>query len=184
MNDAMVDLETLGLTPGCAILSIGAAKFSIPDCKLGTTFYANIEPKSCLLAGLTRDDATMAWWGKQSQAAKDALLVDRIPLREALVRFGNYLEDMGKHSERKVWGNGPNFDNAILGHAYKVMKLPVPWPYWGDRCFRTIKGMYSAVPMLPRTGTHHNSLDDAVYQAEHILHIKRTTQAKRAVPNA
>lgn len=179
MNDAMLDLETLGLTPGSAILSIGAVQFSIPECKLGAMFYVNIEPKSCLLAGLTRDEATMAWWGRKSQAAKDALLVDRVPLREALVRFGNYLEDMGIHRERKVWGNGPNFDNAILAHAYKALRLPVPWPYWGDRCFRTIKGMYAAIPMGARQGTHHNSLDDAVYQAEHILNIKRTTMAKR-----
>lgn len=180
MNDAMADLETLGRAPGCVILSIGAVLFSIPEVKLGTMFYANIDTKSCVAAGLTIEDETLAWWKRQGAAATDALKVDRLPLREALTRFSNYCEEMGAINDRKIWGNGPSFDNAILAYAYKALGMKQPWPYWGDRCFRTIKGMYAAVPMAPRTGTHHNALDDALHQARHILHIKQSMSAKRA----
>jgi hypothetical protein len=175
----MCDLETLGRRPGCTILSIGAVKFSISNAALGGTFYVNIDPKTCAAAGLVNDPETVAWWKKQSQQAKDSLLTNRVPLRTALEQFTAWLEDCGPLKERKVWGNGPSFDNAILGHAYMVCGMPQPWPFWGDRCFRTIKGMYSTVPMVTRPGVHHNALDDAVHQAQHILNIKTVTSAKR-----
>lgn len=179
MNDVMLDLETLGRRPGCSILSIGAVKFSIADAVLGSTFYVNIDPKTCAAAGLTKDPETVAWWQRQSQQAKDALIVNRVPLRTALEQFSEWLDDCGPLNGRKVWGNGPSFDNAILGHAYMVCGLPQPWPFWGERCFRTIKGMYSTIPMVTRTGVHHNALDDAIYQAGHILNIKKVKSRRK-----
>jgi hypothetical protein len=74
--------------------------------------------------------------------------------------------------KRKIWGNGASFDNAILAELYRVAKHPSPWEYWNDRCYRTLKNLYKqVVPPPERKGTHHNALDDAVFQAEHAVSI-------------
>ena len=57
-----------------------------------------------------------------------------------------------------------------LGDAYDRAMRHRPWKFWNDRCYRTIKSMHPEVPM-PRTGTHHNALDDAKTQALHLMAI-------------
>jgi hypothetical protein len=67
----------------------------------------------------------------------------------------------------RLWGNGASFDNAILAHAYARCGATPPWKFWNDRCYRTV----AALTATPRQqgGTHHNALDDARSQAEHLI---------------
>lgn len=179
-EDVMLDLETLGRAPGCAIVAIGAVQFSIKDRKLGERFYMNIDAASCVKAGLTLDADTVMWWMRQSDAARSALTRNARPLDDALTEFAMWLGALGEFDTRKVWGNGPSFDNAILAAAYRAAKIDTPWPFWGDRCFRTIKGLFPSVTMAERQGVHHHALDDAIHQAEHILKIKESLNARKA----
>ena len=72
-----------------------------------------------------------------------------------------------------VWGNGASFDNVILSESYYRAAILRPWPFWKDRCYRTIKTIYPDVELV-RSGTHHNALDDARTQAEHLIAINAT----------
>jgi exodeoxyribonuclease VIII len=47
-----------------------------------------------------------------------------------------------------------------------------PWPFWKDKCYRTVKGIWKDIK-LDRVGTHHNALHDAESQAEHLIAINR-----------
>lgn len=166
MTDIMLDLETWGTRPGCAIRSIGAVVFDPNGSTLGSEFYCNISDMSCELAGLTMDATTIAWWARQSKAAQDALLVDQQPLNDALWSFANWWQTMGGE---RIWSHGANFDQPILEAAFVVCGFPgAPWSFWNSRCSRTlfdIAQLDTRASGVHRTGTHHNALDDAKFQA-------------------
>ncbi len=69
----------------------------------------------------------------------------------------------------KLWGNGVTYDNIVLRNAYRLVDIPCPWQFRNDRCYRTIKGVHGNRAKLERVGTHHNALDDAITQANHLI---------------
>lgn len=44
-----------------------------------------------------------------------------------------------------------------------------PWDFWNDRCYRTIAAMHDRRRF--QQGVHHNALDDAKSQVEHLIQI-------------
>ena len=68
MNNVMLDLETLGTSPGCIILSIGAVFFDKNG--LGQEFYQTIDVQSSIDAGLTMSGGTFKWWMGQQGAVR------------------------------------------------------------------------------------------------------------------
>lgn len=163
----MADLETMGTAPGSAIVSIGAVKFGING--ITDKFYERICLKSCMDAGLTIDPDTIKWWLKQSDEAREELTKpDGEMIHVALMKFTQWI-NLTPSPSVELWGCGANFDNALLGAAYDLLRMPKPWKFWNDRCYRTVKALHPEHPMQKRTGTHHNALDDAISQAEHLI---------------
>lgn len=163
-KDIMVDTETLGNKPGCVILSIGAVLFD-PFGGLNTpriTFYRTIDIMSCLMAGLTVDAGTVAWWQKQSPEARAALTVDTASIHKVLAAFQFFCKENGLD---RVWCQGATFDAPILEAAFDKCKLDIPWRFTQVRDTRTIYDI-SGLDQLkePRVGNHHNALDDANFQ--------------------
>lgn len=183
MIDICLDIETMGTHPDSAIVAIGAVEFSLSELKTGEVFYTTIDLESCANVCMRMDASTVIWWMKQSDEARRAITGRGVPVGEALLSFRDFLWKCGPADEIKVWGNGPSFDNAMLASAYRRLGIDQPWKYVNDRCVRTMMGMFPSVPKPPRAGTHHNALDDAVYQAEMLINIKRTL-AQRKAPNA
>lgn len=163
----MVDLETLGRRAGCVILSIGAVHFD--EYGVEDELYIVVNKKSCTEAGLHIDQDTLDWWEKQSpkarQVLKDAETEEAVLLADALETFGAFTKGT------KVWGNGADFDNAILYACYAAVGKDVPWPFWDSRCYRTLKNVHKGITAPKRQGTCHNALDDAKTQAEHAATI-------------
>lgn len=177
----MLDLETQDSSKTAVIISIGAVAFNPNTGEFGERFSVNVDPETCLAVGLTRSDSTMKWWSAQSQAAQDSWKVNPISIQDALKSFSEF---MGRNGLKIVWGNGSDFDNVILGNAYDAAKMPLPWRYSNNRCFRTMKGEFS-VPEPTRMGTHHNGLDDAVHQAKWLVEIyKKFKPATLTTPSA
>lgn len=174
MKDVMVDLETLGRRAGCSILSIGAVAFDAESGKLGPEFYTVVKMTSCEERGLHTDPDTVAWWEKQNLEAQKVLKQARAargnkPLDKALTEFNCYLAQFGPKVVR-VWGNGSDFDNAILINCYAATELTAGWEFWNNRCYRTLKGMAPHIK-VERQGTYHNALDDAKTQAAHAIKV-------------
>lgn len=163
----MVDLETLGTAPGSIILSIGAVSFG-PKKEHGSTFYEKISIESCQEHGLTFDADTLSWWMIQSAQARAEAFSGALPLPVVLQSFIHFIGRDAKDVE--IWGNGASFDITLLAAAYRATKLPCPWKFWNERCYRTMKSLYPEVP-CERIGTHHNALDDAMTQALHLAQI-------------
>lgn len=162
----MLDLETLGKSPGSVIVSIGAVKFG--DRSIVSKFYWHIDPQSCVDVGLTLDASTVLWWLQQNEAARLEICKPALPLTNVLIAFTAWLDD----SNANVWGNGATFDNTLLTAAYEAAHIPRPWSHINDRCYRTVKNANRDIPIDPyKVGTHHNAVDDAESQALHLMAI-------------
>lgn len=173
----MLDLETLGNAPGCKILSIGAVVFGPKG--LGREFYINVDRASQNFINLREDPDTLKWWSEQNEAARKAVFspVDAVPVRMALNRFSDFLtsvsfvDEVSDRREVCVWGNGAGFDQPILAAVYRADGLPkLPWKFWNDRCYRSLKSVRHGVPFNPPKIAHH-ALEDAKAQARHAVRI-------------
>lgn len=165
----MLDLETLGATPNSVITSIGAVKFNSSG--ILDEFYTRVDIKSCIDYGLIIDPQTIIWWLGQADNARLELTKPGINLAEALLSFSSWVG--ADNSE--IWGNGASFDNVVLSQAYSKTNTTRPWKYSADRCYRTIKSLYPDVK-IERLGEHHNALDDAKSQANHLISILWPTE--------
>jgi len=159
MNHISIDLETLGTAPGSIVLSVGATKFDPITGEIGEKFYANIVPQSCLELGMTKDESTIAWWAEQSQEARDALKVDRKPVRNVLENFQQWIG-----APEGVWGWGASFDVVLIECAYRATGLAIPWPHWNIECGKTLCKRVHIKPVR-NTGVHHKADVDAEMQA-------------------
>lgn len=171
----MLDLETMGNNSESAIVAIGAVCFDRKS-GLGNEFYAEISLESSINAGLKIDASTVLWWLNQSEKARNIFIDNEHAdhLVNALHDFEDFLK---KNKVNEVWGNGAMFDNTILGNAYKLLGMDIPWKFWNDRCYRTIKNMYPLIE-LNRVGVHHHALDDAKTQALHLIEILNHIEGK------
>lgn len=161
--NVMLDLETWGTRPGCAIRSVGAIMFDPHSDELGSTFYRNVSDASCKEAGLHVDPGTAEWWGKQTQQARDALAVDPVTLTEVAEAFDLWWRKQGGIF---IWSHGANFDEPIWSAAMHGIGRRVPWKFWDSRCTRTAFDVSGFdMKSVRRAGTYHNALDDARHQA-------------------
>jgi len=160
----MVDLETMGTAPGSVIASIGAVAFDPEAGTLGRQFYQSVDIASAVRAGLSIDPETVKWWLGQGDEARGALLKGQVGLRAALEVFaGFWVEVQGA----QFWSHGANFDEPVLGAAFRACGLRTPWRYSASRCTRTLFQLAGVDVADERTvGAHHNALDDAVAQAK------------------
>lgn len=168
--NVMLDLETMGTRPGSVIVSLGAVEFDPQSARLGRTFYQTCSIASAVDVGLAMDPETVTWWLAQNDEARKELTNAKGDLKSVLTAFSHWLFHCGKNV--KIWGNGSDFDNALLAEAYRRVDMTIPWQFWNNRCYRTMKSLYKGVK-LEREGTHHNALDDAIYQAKHLQMINR-----------
>lgn len=174
-ENIMLDLETLDNRETAVILSIGAVRFDFDSLTLSTNFYSTVSPEDCQKYGLTIGADTVAWWMRQSQAARDAVFTMNAQnsLKTVLGAFTHFVRDI---PESKVWGNGATFDNMIMRNAYRAVGYEIPWAYYHDRCFRTMKAVFPTnTPLIEKDpqmlGVKHQALDDATRQAKWLLHI-------------
>lgn len=167
----VVDLETMGLESNAAIISIGAVKFDIND-GIISEFYTNVSLKSSVANGLRINPDTIMWWLDQSDGARRALLEKKgVDLTVALQMFMDWYNETPTY--KTVWGHGAGFDNVILKKAMSLTGIS-PWGYRDDRCYRTLLELYkNRVPKPDIEIVEHNALEDARYEALHLIDILR-----------
>lgn len=170
MHDVMVDLETMGTSSDAAIIAIGAIEFDAVLGHLGERFYQVVDLQSSVDLGGVIEPSTVMWWLGQSDEARAAVRTGGAHIAVALMSFTNWLSERAPCAEVRIWGNGANFDNVVLANAYRRAQHQLPWRFWNDRCYRTMKALRPDIK-LERSGTHHNALDDAISQAQHLLAI-------------
>lgn len=183
---AMLDLETLAVTPNAVVTAIGLVLFDLDSAELGPVFYRVLTDwDDQQKRGRVIQADTVAWWLGQPQEAVAAMLhpdpTTATATPFALRELAEFLEGLGEIS---IWGNGVGFDNAILANLYKTYGMPAPWTYKQDRCFRTAVSLLAPRGWkLPRIGIHHCARDDAMHQARMLqaLHQQRAAACAPAL---
>lgn len=157
MSHVMLDLETLGNSAGCAIVSIGACRFSQEGID-PAAFYTVVELGSDPLGVI--DPGTVLWWMGQSEEARAVFKSGaRVPMRQALTDLRAWAK-----GSTYLWCQGANFDAPILEAAFKRMEVSNPWRFYNVRDTRTLYQL-AGVEVI-RSAGHHNALNDAVDQSQ------------------
>lgn len=167
----MLDLETIATSSNACIVSIGAVLFDVNE--VTDEFYVNLSAIQGQQLGFDVDVATMFWWMDQSEEAQNGWRKgDVYKVEQGLHAFSRWVANIKEETGQSpcMWGNGSDFDCVVLGNAYSQTRIGRPWSYSKNRCYRTMKNLCPTVK-LDRVGTHHNALDDARSQAEHLIEI-------------
>lgn len=165
----MLDLETCGVRATSAIISIGATLMNLKTLQTERYFYKAVDMDSSRAHKMTVDPGTMLWWQEQSDEAKKVFSdPERVTLPTALFEFSEFIGD--KSETIKVFGNGSDFDNAILAYAYSCCDIKAPWEFYNSRCYRTIKAMHTDVPRH-KPVVIHDALSDAIAQTNTLYDI-------------
>lgn len=175
----MLDLETAGVEPNAPVLSIGALAFVVDQDKSLTevgTFHEGVNLQEQLDAGAVIGASTFLWWLQQEDPARRKLLAlqkkAQTPVA-AVDNFNRFCENAASAVQAEdfsMWGNGAAFDNTLLRALFARTSIKPAWPFWQDKCYRTLKGLAPEVE-LRRLGTHHDALDDARSQAHHLIAV-------------
>lgn len=171
MTHIMLDIETLGTKPGCAIASVGACVFSQEG--VGETFYRIVN----IGAGSNNhptwpsfDGRTISWWMQQSVEARAIFNSDEA--RHIVEVLHDFREWCRKHGETGIylWCHGAPFDAPIMEAAYEALwgAENIPWKFWNIRDTRTLYDIAGVKPDR-MVAVHHNALDDAKTQAEAVI---------------
>lgn len=197
MNDIMLDIETLGKDSGCEVLSVGALRFdrSAPDLSGAEPFYRvlRLRDRPSAYRHLFKVDAdTLCWWMGQGDQARTSIFGEEA--QKTAVTAPAMWEELRSFLVRgevkRLWSNGPMFDERIVRDAMSSFGLVLPVEYRASRCCRTKyddanlwwgndakKRLAAAeirrVPEAGRLPKHH-ALGDCWRQAAHIQEIHQS----------
>ena len=157
MIHAMLDLETMGSTPGCAILSVGLLFFDPQTGIVTDSHYWELRPN-----GRIQWD-TVHWWTKQTTKPPMEGQWNPDEVQDALRKL------WFAHPAEAIWANGANADFGWLRAA-----MLVPWDFRQERCLRTVAALYPDVPRPPDQHSH-NALQDCIWQAKLLHNIYKET---------
>lgn len=166
MKDIMVDIETLSHKSNGIIISIGAVYFDIITGETGKQFYINIDPQTCVDAGLTFSASTVMWWLQQDKAAIDKLMDRQDNLHTALHEFMLFIEP-----DTLLWGNSARFDLGMLNNAYDALGMVLPWKYWQERDVRTLVSFNPSLKKSIVNDLPHDAISDCLYQIKYCTAI-------------
>ncbi|MBS7737731.1 MULTISPECIES: 3'-5' exonuclease [unclassified Chelatococcus] len=176
MLHLMVDLETMGTSYDAPVLAIGAVFFEPSTGEIGERFYDAIDIEDACRYGHP-SGSTIKFWMMQGDDARAAAIAGNKSSKEVFDAFRAFCLTRGDRI--KPWGNGATFDIAILDYAFpKITGQASPWRFFNVRDCRTIKDIAGDIAAFPhpRAGTHHQALDDAVFQAQWVSYYWQTLQ--------
>ena len=166
----MLDLESLGTRPDCAILTLGAVKFDeYTPGSIGETLYHRIDVDEQLALGREVQEDTLAWWAQQAQDVREEALSE-----EGRVSLETLYRDLNRFcvGVNNIWCQGPAFDIVILENIYRQQGWPTPWQFWQIRDSRTLFGVHGDPREKNKEGLH-NALEDCISQAQGVQEIYR-----------
>lgn len=173
MSHVMLDLETLDTASSAVILSIGAVWFDergLHGNESGADeFYRVLPIDEQIAKGRTTSPDTIEFWSQQDPETRHALEAHaKTPVLDALLGLEVFLL---RRSLDGVWGNGADFDNALISSLATSFGTHVPWKHRHNRCYRTLRALFPDIEMPEVEGIQHHALDDAKAQAMHAANL-------------
>lgn len=187
---AVVDIETLGDGPDAVIGSIGVVVVDLGGLFVVDEFYRRVDHNQ---VNRSRSEGTLAFWEQQRQespAAWDELFNpagQRLFITNALELLSTFLlKAFGRIEDVQLMGNGSEFDNVILAHAYEQWGMEQPWHFRGNQSLRTAVWMGRVLLgidpkyQLPFEGSRHIALHDARHEAAYLIDILKAFRERIA----
>lgn len=184
---AVTDIETLGTRVNTKIASIAVVVGDILTGRILAEFYVVIDTEGQVDRSTT--ESTLAFWEKQAVESPKAYAelfgntTKKNTLEQALVKLNTFLDianGLLENQKRKInlFGNGPEFDNAIICDAMGDLGMTPNWHYTGDQSIRTavfferlLTGNDSKY-ITDMTHKHH-ALHDAKHEFDYLCAITR-----------
>lgn len=178
--DLMVDLETLGTTPGSTIFQIAAVEFDLLTGDIHDTLNVIADISGDVIDA---EGGTLLFWVDENAERFRELLLrgqkDGISPTEALVKFDGWVRERIELSGREnvfLWGNGIGNDNLWLREAYRKAGLTWPIHFRNDRDVRTVRELSYLRNRFRRdyageartNDRAHDALSDAIFQARNV----------------
>lgn len=164
MINIMIDTETLGMSESAIILSVGAVVFDI-DRDLGDEFYMELDPEE--YQGSIHMSTIKFWMDQETKCPMKGISK---PL-DVILGLNYWIMEISKGQEVQIWCNGTDFDIPKLTYMYGLKNTPLPWKYNSVRDYRTIAKLFGEYGNKPETIEKHNALEDAKWQAKHLISI-------------
>ena len=164
-NKLMVDIETTGRAPGCRVLSIAAFGFS----KTGEQvyFYRRFNIAEQATRGFTDDDDTMAWWNGGDASIREEAFSGTESTEIVIAEFKtffykNFSTAYGQNFQ--AWCCGTDFDFPILKKLFNIYGFELPWKFYTQFDYRTIKNIFPDIQKAEENKGKHSALEDAMAQ--------------------
>lgn len=168
----MVDMETLGKHHDAVVISVGLCLFSETAIIRRTHVRMDLDEQESI--GRQCDTETVLWWLGQDDA-KDRLVRLEAPIytiSQLHTLLRDWSHDVGIDFDIPVWACGPDFDFTILRSLFKANHMEMPWQFYVQRDFRTIRHSIDANFTLEKKNTH-DAMADAVWQAEYLIGLNK-----------
>lgn len=183
-TDVMIDIETTGRTPGCAIIQIAAVPFNINTGKVSTnTFKMSINLDKQKQKGFNLDSNTIGWWVKENSKLFTELSQSNNHYVDVGARFQQWFRTLENSRQIRVWGNSNRFDLGILEGWYQKgigeKQFEPFWNTWLERDVRTLAMLDPQIKANTKfEGTKHNAIDDCKHQIKYCRAIVRKYKLK------
>lgn len=168
-----MDLETFGYRKKACIVQIGACYFDRVTGEIGNKFKENVDARTSVACGGEIDADTVYWWLSQSPEAIHSVTKSQpgIDVRIAISRLDQFL------SEAKCIWSHATFDFVILQETWQTL-FPGVRPTFQYRASRDIRTLVDLAGVSTkkgrvREGTHHDALDDCIFQVGYCVEAMR-----------
>lgn len=176
--DAMIDVETLGITERALIVELGLLLFDRDKAKIHSEHlfkidllsYQNYDNK------FNMDISTILFWLNQSKAAQEKVFKENhrgCKVEDVFFDINVLLKDVNT-----MWCH-PSFDYKMFEHHLRVFKIQSNMPFYKVRDLRTAVDLANYdYKNHPFKGTKHTSLDDCKYQFSYLMACLKKIRGK------
>tara|TARA_R110000822_G_scaffold302649_2_gene426987 strand:+ start:36069 stop:36629 length:561 start_codon:yes stop_codon:yes gene_type:complete len=168
-TDVMIDIETAGRNPGCAIIQIAAVPFNMNTGVVSkNTFTMSINLEHQFKNKFSYCPNTLRWWKKENYTLFKQLSESKNLYAHVGSEFQKYFKSLKNHKEIRVWGNSNRFDLGIINGWYRRaigFEFQPFWNTWLERDVRTLSSLKPSIKAnMKFKGTKHDAIDDCKHQ--------------------
>ena len=184
-TDLMIDIETVGRTPGCAIIQIAAVPFNMNTGAISDNIFRssiNLDHQLESGKGFTYCPNTYKWWMKENPELFKRLSRSSMKYNQVGSEFQSWFNKLNNSKNIRVWGNSSRFDLGIIEGWYKKAigyKFEPFWNTWLERDVRTLAMLNPKIKADTKfIGTKHDAIDDCKHQIKYCRAIVRKYKLK------
>lgn len=176
--DAMLDIETLGITERALVVEMGLLIFDRSNGKIEREhlFKINLLDYQYYTEKFCMDISTILFWLNQSKEAQDKVFSNNsrgCRVRDVFSDINILLKDTNN-----MWCH-PSFDYKIFENHLRVFNINNNMPFYKVRDLRTVVELANYdYKNHPFEGTRHTSLDDCKYQLSYLMACLKLIKGK------